>query len=117
MPYPKDWLLDLKYSSQVDIVKVVRKYIPELKHTPVKRGGGTKEYVALCPFHAEKTPSFFVTGSKQFYHCFGCGAHGSVFQFLMEYKGSTFPEAVREIAKMAGVKLPYLKRKKPIKKG
>lgn len=109
MPYPKKWLQSL--SGRVDIVKVVKKYLPDLKHTPVERGGQAHlEYKAFCPFHAEKTLSFFVTGEKQFYHCFGCGAHGDVFKFLMEYKGSTYPEAIREVAKRAGVKLPYVSR-------
>ncbi len=71
---------------------------------PLKKAG--KEYVARCPFHDEKTPSFTVSPSKQFYHCFGCGAHGSAIGFLMEYDHLSFPEAVEELARQAGLPMP-----------
>lgn len=64
------------------------------------------EFTALCPFHEEKTPSFTVSPSKQFYHCFGCGAHGSALNFLMEYERLEFLDAIDELAGMAGVEIP-----------
>ena len=81
-----------------DIVEVVSSYFP------LKRAG--KDYVALCPFHAEKTPSFSVSPSKQIYKCFGCGKGGSVFNFVMAKENVTFPEAVRILAERAGIDLP-----------
>src|SRR5260370_17861705 len=62
--------------------------------------------MGLCPFHNEKSPSFTVSPTKQFYHCFGCGAHGTAIGFLMEHVGSTFPEAVNQPAQSVGVTLP-----------
>jgi DNA primase len=84
--------------ERVDIVDVVGKRVP------LKRAG--KEYQGLCPFHDEKTPSFTVSPTKQFYHCFGCGAHGSAIGFLMEYDRMEFVEAVQELAHQAGVEVP-----------
>jgi DNA primase len=78
-----------------DIVEVVSAYFP------LKRAG--TEFRALCPFHQEKTPSFYVSPSKQSYYCFGCGAGGSVFQFLMQIENVDFPEAVRRLARRAGI--------------
>ena len=63
---------------------------------PLKKAG--REYKACCPFHNEKTPSFWVSPEKQFYHCFGCGAHGTALGFLMEHDRLAFPEAVEELA-------------------
>src|SRR5690606_24688306 len=60
----------------------------------------------LCPFHNEKSPSFTVSPTKQFYHCFGCGAHGSAITFLIEHTGASFPEAVRSLAGRAGMTVP-----------
>jgi len=80
-----------------DIVEVVSGYFP------LKRAG--KDYVALCPFHAEKTPSFTVSPSKQIFKCFGCGRGGSVFTFVMAKENCTFPEAVRILADRAGIEL------------
>src|SRR4030067_804479 len=71
---------------------------------PLKKAG--KDYKACCPFHEEKTPSFTVSPDKQFYHCFGCGAHGTAIGFLMEYEHMGFPEAVEELAGRLGLKLP-----------
>ena len=78
-----------------DIVAVISSYFP------LKRAG--TEFRALCPFHQEKTPSFFVNPSKQSYYCHGCGAGGAVFQFLMQYENIDFPEAVRRLASRAGI--------------
>ena len=73
-------------------------------HVPLKRAGAN--FVACCPFHSEKSPSFTVSPSKQFYHCFGCGAHGTAIGFLMAYTGVGFVEAVKELAARAGLQLP-----------
>jgi DNA primase len=78
-----------------DIVAVIGNYFP------LKRAG--TEFRAICPFHQEKTPSFFVNPSKQSYYCHGCGAGGAVFQFLMQYENIDFPEAVRRLASRAGI--------------
>ena len=75
--------------SRVDIVELIGSYIP------LKRAG--RNYKATCPFHHEKTPSFMVSPDRQIYHCFGCGAGGNVFKFLMEFKNISFVEAVEEI--------------------
>jgi len=74
------------------------------RFVPLKKGGAN--FMACCPFHSEKTPSFTVSPSKQFYHCFGCGAHGNAISFLMEYQGLGYVEAVRDLAESAGVKMP-----------
>lgn len=80
-----------------DIVEVISSYLP------LKRAG--KDFKACCPFHAEKTPSFTVSPSKQFFKCFGCGKGGSVFQFVMSRENITFPEAVEMLAERAGIAL------------
>ena len=84
--------------SRVDIVDVVGRYVQ------LRKGGAN--LLGLCPFHNEKSPSFTVSPTKQFYHCFGCGAHGSAITFLMEHTGSSFPEAVRNLASTAGMSVP-----------
>ncbi len=84
--------------SRVDIVDVVERYIT------LKKAGAN--YHACCPFHSEKTPSFTVSASKQFYHCFGCGAHGSAIGFVMQYAGLDFIEAVEELANSLGIAVP-----------
>ncbi len=84
--------------ARVDIVDVID------HRTPLTRAG--KEYKARCPFHDERTPSFTVSQSKQFYHCFGCGAHGSAIRFLMDYAHLEFREAVEELAESVGLQLP-----------
>lgn len=84
--------------NRVDIVDVVE------RHVSLRKAGAN--YSACCPFHSEKTPSFTVSPSKQFYHCFGCGAHGSAIGFLMEYSGLGFVEAVEELANNAGLTVP-----------
>lgn len=84
--------------NRVNIVEVVSECIP------LKRAG--RNFRALCPFHQEKTPSFMVSADKQIYHCFGCGAGGNVFNFLMQFERIDFPEAVQILAKKAGVAIP-----------
>lgn len=84
--------------NRLDVVDVVERYVP------LKKAGAN--YVACCPFHNEKTPSFSVSPTKQFYHCFGCGAHGSAISFVMEHQGLSFPEAVEDLAKHIGVPVP-----------
>jgi DNA primase len=85
--------------ARVDIVDVIDARVP------LKKAG--KDYKACCPFHEEKTPSFTVSLDKQFYHCFGCGAHGSAIGFLMDYEHMSFPEAVRDLAQRAGMQVPH----------
>jgi len=83
----------------VDIVDVIGNYLQ------LKKVGAN--YVALCPFHAEKTPSFYVSPSKQIYHCFGCGASGDAIKFIMEYEKVSYPEAVEKLASLYNYKLEY----------
>jgi DNA primase len=87
--------------ARVDIVAVIDRYVP------MKKAGAN--YAACCPFHTEKSPSFTVSPTKQFYHCFGCGAHGTAIGFLMEYAGKSFPEAVEELARDAGLEVPQVR--------
>lgn len=84
--------------TRVDIVDVIQHRVP------LKKAG--REWTACCPFHNERSPSFYVSPSKQFYHCFGCGAHGSALKFLMEYERLEFPDAVEELAKTVGLTVP-----------
>lgn len=91
--------------NRTDIVEVIDARVP------LKKTG--HEYKACCPFHNEKTPSFTVSQSKQFYHCFGCGAHGTAVGFLMEYDHMGFPEAVEELARSAGVEVPREEGSRP----
>src|SRR5512143_3856084 len=93
---PNDFIQTLL--ARIDIVDVIDRSVP------LKKAGAN--YVACCPFHSEKTPSFTVSPSKQFYHCFGCGAHGTAIGFLMEHGGRSFPEAVEELARDAGLQVP-----------
>ena len=86
--------------SKIDVVELIQEYI-QLKPA------GTNSYRALCPFHHEKTPSFMVSKDKQIWHCFGCGEGGDIFAFLMKMEGLEFPEAIRVLAKKAGVQLRY----------
>jgi len=74
------------------------------QRVPLKKAG--REYQACCPFHTEKTPSFTVSPGKQFYHCFGCGAHGTAIGFLMDYDRLSFPEAIEELAALQGLEIP-----------
>lgn len=94
--YPQEFIDAL--IARVDIVNVIDKRVP------LKKSG--REYRACCPFHGEKTPSFFVSPQKQFYHCFGCGAHGTAIGFLMQYERMSFGDAVVELAADVGMPLP-----------
>ncbi|WP_206956294.1 DNA primase [Trinickia acidisoli] len=93
---PHAFLQDLL--NRVDIVDVVGKFVQ------LKKGGAN--FMGLCPFHNEKSPSFTVSPTKQFYHCFGCGAHGTAIGFLMEHAGLSFPEAVGDLAQSVGLTVP-----------
>ena len=84
--------------ARTDIVEVVGARVP------LKRQG--KEYAARCPFHDERSASFTVSPTKQFYHCFGCGAHGTAISFLMNYDRLEFLDAVDELAKRVGMEVP-----------
>lgn len=84
--------------DRIDIVDVVA------RHLQLKKAGAN--FTACCPFHNEKTPSFTVNSSKQFYHCFGCGRHGNAISFLMEHSGASFVEAVESLATHAGMQIP-----------
>ena len=84
--------------------------IVDLINSRVKLKKAGRDYQACCPFHHEKTPSFTVSDKKQFYHCFGCGAHGNAISFLMEYDKLEFLEAVEELAGFLGLEIPYEKR-------
>ncbi|WP_090206411.1 DNA primase [Ectothiorhodospira magna] len=84
--------------ARADIVELVSSRVP------LKKQG--REYTACCPFHAEKTPSFYVTPQKQFYHCFGCGAHGTAIGFLMAHDNMNFVEAIEELAHRTGMEVP-----------
>ena len=84
--------------NRVDVVDVIDKSVP------LKKAGAN--YSACCPFHNEKSPSFTVSPTKQFYHCFGCGAHGTAIGFLIEYQGLSFVESVHELARMVGMIVP-----------
>ena len=84
--------------NRVEIVDVVSRYVQ------LKKGGAN--YLGLCPFHGEKTPSFTVSPAKQFYHCFGCGAHGNAIGFMMAYAGLGFVDAMKELAASVGMQVP-----------
>ncbi len=84
--------------NRIDLVELID------RHVPLKKAGAN--YVACCPFHGEKTPSFSVSPHKQFYHCFGCGVSGNAISFLMEYAGQSFIDAVTELASKSGLKMP-----------
>ncbi len=100
---PQSFIQDLL--NRVDIVDVVERYVP------LKRAGAN--FVACCPFHSEKSPSFTVSQTKQFYHCFGCGAHGTAIGFMIEYSGMGFIDAVKDLAQTAGMQVPETKFEKP----
>jgi len=100
---PKSFIQDLL--NRLDIVDVIERYVP------LKKAGAN--YVACCPFHNEKSPSFTVSQSKQFYHCFGCGAHGTAIGFIMEHAGMGFVEAVEELARGVGLTVPHEQSSSP----
>ncbi|CAN7211192.1 DNA primase [Massilia sp. LjRoot122] len=93
---PQSFITDLL--NRVDIVDIVGRYVQ------LKKGGAN--YMGLCPFHNEKSPSFTVSPTKQFYHCFGCGAHGTSIGFLIEYSGMGFVDAVKDLAQGVGMVVP-----------
>ena len=97
MPFYSDEIVE-EVRSRSDIVDVISQYVK------LRRRGSN--YVGLCPFHNEKTGSFSVSAAKQMYYCFGCGAGGDVFAFLMNYENETFTEALQELADRGGVTLP-----------
>jgi len=102
-PIPQDFIDQLL--ARVDIVDVIGARVP------LKKAG--REFTACCPFHTEKTPSFTVSPAKQFYHCFGCGQHGTAIGFLMAYDRMSFPEAVEELARQVGLEVPREERNVP----
>jgi DNA primase len=94
---PPSFVQDLL--ARVDIVDVIERF-----YGPLKKSG--IDYYARCPFHSEKSASFSVSPTKQFYYCFGCGAHGNAIGFLMEYSSLSYPEAIEELARSAGMQVP-----------
>ena len=100
---PQSFIQDLLH--RVDIIDVID------RHVKLKRAGAN--FVACCPFHSEKSPSFTVSQTKQFYHCFGCGAHGTAVGFLMEYSGLGFVEAVKDLAQNIGMAVPEERTEQP----
>ena len=105
MRYSDDTIEEVR--SKNDIVDVVSQYV-----RLTKKGNS---YFGLCPFHNEKTPSFSVTPGKQMYYCFGCGAGGNVFNFIMEYENYTFGEALKHLADRAGVELPKIEYSREVR--
>ncbi len=93
---PESFIQELLH--RVDVVDLIDAYVP------LKKAGAN--FAACCPFHNEKSPSFTVSPSKQFYHCFGCGAHGTAISFLMEYSGLGFIDAIKELAGRTGLQVP-----------
>ncbi|MEX1167813.1 MAG: CHC2 zinc finger domain-containing protein, partial [Hydrogenophaga sp.] len=96
MAIPQTFIQEL--INRVDVVDVVGRYVP------LKKGGAN--FMGLCPFHGEKSPSFSVSPTKQFYYCFGCGAKGNAIGFLMEHAGMSFIEAVKDLAQQTGMPIP-----------
>ena len=96
MAIPQSFLQELL--SRIDVVEVVGRYVQ------LKKGGAN--FMGLCPFHGEKSPSFSVSPTKQFFHCFGCGKSGDALGFLMEHAGMTFIEAVKDLAQQVGMVVP-----------
>ena len=99
MANPGDFAATLK--QQADIVRVIGEYVK-------LRKSGAQNYQGLCPFHQEKTPSFSVHATNQFFHCFGCGVSGDVYSFVQKIENITFPEAVRAIAEKLGIPMPKM---------
>ena len=96
MTIPQSFIQELL--ARVDVVEIVGRYVP------LRKGGAN--FMGLCPFHGEKSPSFSVSPVKQFYHCFGCGKNGNAISFLMDHAGMSFPEAVEDLAQQVGLKVP-----------
>lgn len=106
MYYPDELVEEVRLKN--DIVDVISGYVR------LQKKGSS--HFGLCPFHNEKSPSFSVSGSKQMYYCFGCGAGGNVFTFVMEYENYTFPEAIKILADKVGVELPEIEYSEEVKK-
>jgi DNA primase len=104
MANPGDFAFSVK--EQTDIVRVIGDYVKLKK-------AGAQNFSGLCPFHQEKTPSFSVHATRQFFHCFGCGASGDVFSFVQKIENITFPEAVRFVAQKMGIPLPKAEYSSP----
>jgi DNA primase len=96
MAIPQSFIQELL--ARADVVEIVGRYVQ------LKKGGAN--FMGLCPFHGEKSPSFSVSPSKQFYHCFGCGKNGNAISFLMDHAGMTFIEAVKDLAQQYGMQVP-----------
>ncbi len=94
--------------ARIDIVEIIDRVVP------LKKAGAN--YAACCPFHKEKSPSFTVSPAKQFYHCFGCGAHGTAIGFLMEHQGLSFPDAIEELARHCGLTVPQENNERAFRK-
>jgi DNA primase len=104
MANPGDFAYTLK--EQADIVRIVGEYVK-------LRKSGAQNFQGLCPFHSEKTPSFSVHATRQFFHCFGCGTSGDVFAFVQKIENITFPEAVRLVAEKLKIPLPKMTYSSP----
>ena len=100
MPIPPSFLQELL--DRTDVVEVIGRYVQ------LKKSGAN--FMGLCPFHGEKSPSFSVSPSKQFFHCFGCGKSGNAIGFLMEHQAMGFREAVQDLAQQAGLQVPEEER-------
>ena len=96
MAIPQSFIQELL--SRTDVVEIVGRYVQ------LKKGGAN--FMGLCPFHGEKSPSFSVSPAKQFYHCFGCGKNGNAIGFLMDHAGMNFVEAVKDLAQQYGMQVP-----------
>ena len=94
---PQSFIDDL--IDRTELVDLISGYVK------LKKSGSN--YMACCPFHNEKTPSFSINPNKQFYHCFGCGAGGNALSFLMDYEKRSFPEAIEALAQMHGIQVPH----------
>ncbi|MEY2810690.1 MAG: hypothetical protein RLZ66_2201, partial [Pseudomonadota bacterium] len=96
MAIPQSFIQELL--ARTDVVDIVG------RHVQLKKGGAN--FMGLCPFHGEKSPSFSVSPTKQFYHCFGCGKNGNAISFLMDHAGMSFIEAVKDLAQTYGLQVP-----------
>jgi len=95
-----------RLKEQADIVRVIGDYVKLKK-------AGAQNFSGICPFHQEKTPSFSVHATRQFFHCFGCGVSGDVFTFVQKIENVTFPEAVRLVAQKLGIAMPRMEYSSP----